>query len=187
MLVTLIGGSMKKLALVACLYAGCVSGMHCSEEADVIDSKITMSDVQNVEGKEDRSLMIDVNNPNLIEQWQGINDVISEGDVEEVNAFETSASTYKEGRFWTIVRKVFQPVQITTSASTMVFITASEAIKAGNPAVSTGLAYVALGSAVTSGVLSLFISKMNSRITKLNRIYKSKLAAEKIIVDTRDV
>lgn len=176
---------MKKLAIVACLYAGCVCGMQCSEEADVIHSKINMSNVQNTES-EDRSIRIDVNNPNLIDQWQDIADVLSEVESED-NIFETSASAYKEGRFWTVVRKVFQPVQIVTSASTMILITASESAKTAHPSVSTGLAYGALGTAVTTGVLSLFISKMTNKINKLNKIYKAKLAAEKIVVDTRGI
>ena len=176
---------MKKLAIVACLYAGCVSGMQCSEDADIIHSKINMSDIQNMES-EDRSIRIDVNNPNLIDQWQDIADALSEVESED-NIFETSASAYKEGRFWTVVRKVFQPVQITTSASTMILISASEMVKNSHPSVSTGLSYGALGTAVTSGVLSLFISKMTSKINKLNKIYKAKLAAEKIVVNTENV
>lgn len=176
---------MRKLAIVMCLYAGYVSGMQCPEEADVINSKITMSDVQNTE-REDRSIRIDVNNPNLIDQWQDIAD-ISSGAESEDNIFETSESTYKEGRFWTVVRKVFQPVQIVTSVSTMILITASESSKTSHPSVSTGLAYGALSTAVTSGVLSLFISKMTNKINKLNKVYKAKLASEKIIVDTRGI
>jgi hypothetical protein len=176
---------MKKLAIVACLYAGCVCGMQCPEETDVVHSKITMSDVQNVESS-DRSIRIDVNNPNLIDQWQSIADTTPDIEPED-NIFETSASAYKEGRFWTVVRKVFQPVQITTSASTMVLITASEMVRDSHPSASTVLSYGALGSAVTSGVLSLFISKMTSKINTLNKIYKAKLAAEKIVVNTEGI
>ena len=58
---------MKKLAIVACLYAGCVSGMQCPDDEDIIHSKINVSDIQNIEN-EDRSIRIDVNNPNLIDQ-----------------------------------------------------------------------------------------------------------------------
>jgi len=176
---------MRKLATIVCLYAGCVCGMHCPEERDVIHSKITVSDVQNTVS-EDRSIRIDANNPNLIDQWQDIADALSDVGSED-NVFETTQSTYKEGRFWTIVRKVFQPMQITASASTMILISASEMVKSTHPSVSTGLSYGALGSAVTSGVLSLFISKMTNKINQLNKIYKAKLAAEKIVVNTENV
>ena len=177
---------MRKLATIVCLYAGCVSGMLYPEKTEDINSKITMSDVQSTEESDSRSIKIDVNNPNLIDQWQDIADVMT--DVEpENNIFETSESTYKEGRFWTVVRKVFQPVQITASASTMVLISASEVVKNTHPSVSTGLAYGALGSAMTSGVLSLFISKMTNKINTLNKIYRAKLAEEKIVVDTRGI
>ncbi|MBO4405330.1 MAG: hypothetical protein J5821_01215 [Alphaproteobacteria bacterium] len=195
---------MKKIAMVTCLIAGCSYGMNFPKELDAASggsSKIIcdiknagssdesmhsareepnasepVSDVQTIKGL-DRAVKIDVANSDLIGQWQDITEVFSDDETDD-NVFETSASTYKEGRFWTIVRKVFQPLQITTSASTMVLITASEAVKSTHPSVSTGLSYGALGSAVTSGVLSLFIAKMNSKINQLNKRYKAKLAAE---------
>ncbi len=202
---------MKKIIMVACFVAGCSYGMDCPKDADLASSSSIMSDVQNLKRSDspgfdiqdlenfgrtdlgaqdiknlDRSVRIDIANPDLIGQWQDVSDAICNEETDD-NIFETSASTYKEGRFWTVVRKVFQPLQITASASTMVLITASEAIKNTNPSVSTGLSYGALGSAVTSGVLSLFIAKMSNRINKLNKIYKAKLAAEGQEVDIEDV
>lgn len=164
---------MKKILIVGCLICGYSYGMDCKEEADVASTSKATYEVKNI----DRSVKIDLNNPNLIDQWQDISDVVSEEGSED-NIFDTSLSTYKEGRFWTVVRKVFQPLQITANASTLVLITASEVAKSSYPSVSTGLSYGALGSAVTSGVLSLFISKMNSKISKLNKTYKTKLASE---------
>jgi len=180
---------MKKLAMIACLCAGYVYGMEpLHENGSSASSNINMCDIENIENAEniDRSIKIDIGNPDLIGQWQNIADT-STNEVSEDNVFDTSASTYKEGRFWTVVRKVFQPVQITTSAATMVLITASKVVETGYPSLSTALSYGALGSAMASGVLSLFISKMNSKINNLNRIYKAKLAEEKIVVDTRNV
>lgn len=193
---------MKKIAIVIGLVAECSYGMDCPKDADLASSSSIMSDVQNLKRSDspgfdiqdlenfgrtdlgaqdiknlDRSVRIDIANPDLIGQWQDITEVFSDDETDD-NAFETSASTYKEGRFWTVVRKVFQPLQITASASTMVLITASEAVKSTHPSVSTGLSYGALGSAVTSGVLSLFIAKMNSKINQLNKRYRAKLAAE---------
>lgn len=193
---------MKKIAIVIGLVAECSYGMDCPKDADLASSSSIMSDVQNLKRSDspgfdiqdlenfgrtdlgaqdiknlDRSVRIDIANPDLIGQWQDITEVFSDDEIDD-NAFETSASTYKEGRFWTVVRKVFQPLQITASASTMVLITASEAVKSTHPSVSTGLSYGALGSAVTSGVLSLFIAKMNSKINQLNKRYRAKLAAE---------
>ena len=180
---------MKKLAMVSCLCAGCVYGMEPLHEGDLAtNSTVSMYDIKDIENTEstDRSIKIDIGNPDLIGQWQGVADA-SPSEGSEDNIFDTSMSTYKEGRFWTVVRKVFQPVQITANASTMVLITASKVVENTHPSVSTGLSYGALGSAMASGVLSLFISKMNSKINKLNRIYKAKLAEEKIVVDTRNV
>ena len=180
---------MKKLAMVACLCAGCVYGMEPLHESDLsTNSSVNMCDIKDIENvdSKDKSIRIDIGNSDLIGQWQDIADTPS-GEGSEDNIFDTSASTYKEGRFWTVVRKVFQPVQITTSAATMVLITASKVVENDHPSMSTGLSYGALGSAMASGVLSLFISKMNNKITKLNKIYKAKLAEEKIVVDTRNV
>ena len=36
-------------------------------------------------------------------------------------------------------------------------------------------------------ILSLFISKMTNKINTLNKIYRAKLAEEKIVVDTRGI
>ena len=202
---------MKKIAIIACLITECSYGMDCPKEADVASSSGVMYDVKSLESSDspgfdiedlenlgktdigvqdvknvDRSVRIDIANPDLIGQWQDVSDAMYNEEIDD-NIFETSASTYKEGRFWTVVRKVFQPLQITATASTMVLITASEAVKNAHPSVSTGLSYGALGSAVTSGVLSLFITKMNSRINKLNKTYKAKLAAEGREADIEEV
>lgn len=196
---------MKKIALIACLITGYSYGMECPKELDVVASYKPMYDIQNRNNLDesmqdaseslndvqdvknvDKTVKIDITNPDLIGQWQDVTDAISAEGTED-NIFETSSSTYKEGRFWTIVRKVFQPLQITASASTMVLITASEAVKNAHPSVSTGLSYGALGTAVTSGVLSLFITKMNSRISQLNKIYKAKLAAEGRGIDLEEI
>lgn len=202
---------MKKIALIACIITGYSYGMDCPKELDVVASCKTMhsvqkkdssdksmhevreiqneseslSDVQDIKNV-DKTVRIDIANPDLIGQWQDVSDAISMEGTDD-NIFETSSSTYKEGRFWTIVRKVFQPLQITASASTMVLITASEAVKSAHPSVSTGLSYGALGTAVTSGVLSLFITKMNSRISQLNKIYRAKLAAEDREIDLEEI
>ena len=174
---------MKKLAVVACLCAGCVYGMKPVNESDLtVSSNINMCSVENT----DKSISIDIDNPNVIGQWQSIADNMSNEGSED-NIFDTPASTYKEGRFWTIVKKVFQPMQIVANASTMVLITTSKVLENDHPSVATGLFYGALGSAMTSGVLSLFINKLNSRINNLNKIYKAKLAEEKIVVDTRGI
>ena len=202
---------MKKIAIIACLIAGYSYGMDCPKESDVASSSGAMYDIQNIKSSDspgfdiedlenlgrtsldvqdiknvDRSVRIDIANPDLIGQWQDVSDAIYNEESDD-NIFETPESTYKEGRFWTVVRKVFQPLQITASASTMVLITASEAVKNTRPSVSTGLSYGALGSAVTSGVLSLFIAKMNSKINQLNKRYKAKLAAENREVDIEEV
>lgn len=195
---------MKKIAIVIGLVAECSYGMDCPKELDLASTSSgkAMFYIKDTDSTEesmhsareiasapepvhdgqviknlDRTIKIDVTNSDLIGQWQDITEVFSDDETDD-NAFETSASTYKEGRFWTVVRKVFQPLQITASASTMVLITASEAVKSTHPSVSTGLSYGALGSAVTSGVLSLFIAKMNSKINQLNKRYRAKLAAE---------
>ena len=196
---------MKKIIAIMCFVAEYSYGMDCPKELDVVASYKPMCNVQNRDSSGesmqdapesvcnegvikslDRSVKIEVPNPNLINQWQDIAEVFS-GDETEDNIFETSASTYKEGRFWTVVRKIFQPLQITTSASTMVLITASEAVKNTHPSVSTGLSYGALGSAVTSGVLSLFITKMNSKINQLNKLYKARLARESKDINVEEI
>ncbi len=173
---------MKKIAIVACLIASGSYAMNCPEELDVASSSNAVYDIKNV----DKTVKIDITDPDLIGQWQNVTEVLSSEESDD-NIFETPASTYKEGRFWTVVRKVFQPLQITTSASTMVLITASEVVKGTHPSVATGFSYGALGTAVTSGVLSLFITKMNSRISQLNKKYKAKLAAENRDIDIEEI
>jgi hypothetical protein len=204
---------MKNIAiLVACFVMGCSYGMEYPKDFDPIRSDKMMSEVRNHEGLDestfvtedvqaaasgsgcagqeikglDRSINIDIANPDLIGQWQDISNAMSPEEAEN-NIFETSASAYKEGRFWTVVRKIFQPLQITTNASTMVLITSSEVVKNTHPSISTGLSYGALGSAMASGVLSLFITKMNSKINDLNRLYKAKLAEEGRYVNVQDI
>ena len=180
---------MKKLVTVACLCAGCVYGMNSINESDLTtNSSINMQKVEDTENAEstDKSIKIDIGNPDLIGQWQNVADTQSNEGSED-NIFDPPMATYKEGRFWTIVKKVFQPMQIVASASTMVMITTSKVIENDHPSIATGLSYGALGSAMTSGVLSLFITKLNSRINKLNKIYKAKLAEEKIVVDIENV
>ena len=202
---------MKKIALAVCLITGYSYGMDCPKELDVValyktmhsiqkkdsldesmhgvremqDMSEFLSDVQDVNNV-DKTVKIDATDPDLIGQWQNVTEVLSSEESDD-NIFETPASTYKEGRFWTVVRKVFQPLQITASASTMVLITASEVVKGTHPSVATGFSYGALGTAVTSGVLSLFITKMNSRISKLNKKYKAKLSAENGDIDIEEI
>ena len=208
---------MKKLALVACLYTGCVCGMDefCSANRhfDAFNPKNNKSIVQqkspvpkpqeitNVDGlinitstsEHDlaensqglnRSMLLN-DTISLIDQISHTNNVSQESS--EYGAFETSASAYREGRFWLTVRKIFQPVNIAANATTLFSIPVAKFTETSNPSMSDVFTCIAFGSAITSGVLSLFITKMNSRINTLNKIYKEKLEEEKIIVDTTNV
>lgn len=208
---------MKKLALVACLYTGCVCGMDefCSanrhfdafnpknnksivqqkspvpkpQEITNVDALINITSTsehdlaENSQGL-NRSMLLN-DTISLIDQISHTNNVSQESS--EYGAFETSASAYREGRFWSTVRKIFQPVNIAANATTLISIPVAKFTENSNPSMSDVFTCIALGSAITSGVLSLFITKMNSRINTLNKIYKEKLEEEKIIVDTTNV
>ncbi len=161
---------MRKILVVVCLIAGCSYGMQVPEETKATAS-VDMSVVQ----ENGRAVKLEMNNTDFINKWQGVTDPDSDADTED-NVFETLESTYKEGRFWTVVRKVFQPVQIISSVSTMALIAGAEMVKTSNESLSTGLSYGAFGTAVSSGILSIFITKMNSKIHSLNKRYKAQLA-----------
>lgn len=164
---------MKKMMVVICLVAGCSYGIQTPVEADVSTS-LDMSDIRET----DREIKLDLSDNDLLDKWQNMIETGATTEHED-NVFETTESTFKEGRFWTVVRKVFQPIQIVTSASTMALITVAQVVKDSHEDLANGLSYGALGTAVTSGILSLFITKMNSKICMLNNRYKYKLAQER--------
>ena len=121
---------------------------------------------------------LDINNLQNIE-------AVFYNDVAEENISKTSLFPYKKYPFWAVVEKVIRPLQIVTSASTIMLITASEMVRNAYPLVSIGLSYGALGSAVTSGILSLFITKMNSG--QSNKLNEAKVPAESISIDVERI
>lgn len=114
-----------------------------------------------------RTVTIDITDPTISEK-QSIARISFDGDAEG-SISQTSSLIHKESRFETVVKKVFQPLQIATSASTIMLITAAEAVRNTHPLVSIGLSYGALGGAVTSGILSLFITGVNRNIPPSNK------------------
>lgn len=115
-----------------------------------------------------RTVTIDITDPTISEK-QSIGRISFDDDTED-SISQTSSLIHEEGRFGAVVRKVFQPLQIASSASTIMLITAAEAVRNAYPSVSIGLSYGALGSAVTSGILSLFIAETNRNTSSLNKV-----------------
>lgn len=204
---------MKKLAIVACLYAEYICGMSgfnsansylgvpsCQNNRSVVlhnegsndQIKVTNNDTQmdissttgESSQRKDKSIQLS-DAMSLISQISNNNDV-HQGAAEN-NAFETLESAYREGRFWTYLKKVSNPLVIIANGATMVTIPLAKSLEGSNPAASEVLTYVALGSAITSGVLSLCITKMNSRINTLNIIYKARLEEQKVTVNAGNV
>lgn len=191
---------MRKIVVIVSIIAGYSYGMDCPRESEIASSDKTMFDVQDINDSDEESMYSAKDgqgSPEPIKDWQGspepviikslsrtvtidITDPtisekqsiarISFDDDAEDSISQTSSLIHEEGRFGAVVRKVFQPLQIATSASTIMLITAAEAVRNAYPSVSIGLSYGALGSAVTSGILSLFIAKTNRNTSSLNKV-----------------
>ena len=191
---------MRKIVVIVSIIAGYSYGMDCPRESEIASSDKTMFDVQDINDSDEESMYSAKDgqgSPEPIKDWQGspepviikslsrtvtidITDPtisekqsiarISFDDDAEDSISQTSSLIHEEGRFGAVVRKVFQPLQIATSASTIMLITAAEAVRNAYPSVSIGLSYGALGSAVTSGILSLFIAETNRNTSSLNKV-----------------
>ena len=181
---------MRKIVVIVSIIAGYSYGMDCPRESEIASSDKTMFDVQDINDSDEesmysakdgqgspepviikslsRTVTIDITDPTISEK-QSIGRISFDDDTED-SISQTSSLIHEEGRFGAVVRKVFQPLQIATSASTIMLITAAEAVRNAYPSVSIGLSYGALGSAVTSGILSLFIAETNRNTSSLNKV-----------------